>query len=312
MPSLKTFSVKILGFITVTMLALGLNVSPAAAAETSKTINGVIYTMDRAGAAYASGFTSDLPTTVSIESSVTIGGSSYSVTKIGRFAFSYNTALTAVTIPASVKTIGDYAFFSDEALRSVTFKGAAPSAGRYIFYGSWAHVYFFKRFGADAVAGGFTSTWQGLTASAVDNAPVESITINNVIYTMDGVGAAYVSNFEGRRGQKYLPTLSIISIEPSVTIGGESYAVTKIGDDAFQGSIWLTSVTVPDSVKIIATDAFMYCESLVSVNLGGSVESIGKNAFYGDTSLVSVTIPDSVKVIGDQAFNNDKIGRAHV
>ena len=190
MPSLKTFSVKMLGFATTAVLALGLNVSPATAVETSTTINGVVYTMGRAGAAYASGFTSDLPTTVSIESSVTIGDNSYAVTSIGSYAFFQAKQMATLNLPKSLLTIGEsafaytplksvtipntltvldsFAFFQANSLSSVTFLGDRPAMGSRVFEGETPTVYHYSRYRSESVAFGFTSpTWLGLPTVAV-------------------------------------------------------------------------------------------------------------------------------------------------
>ncbi len=93
----------------------------------------------------------------------------------------------------------------------------------------------------------------------------------------------------------------------------------------------MTSITIPESVASIGSDAFSGCYSLTSVTLksnnivsaareynssmktifgnqveeyiiGNSVTSIGNYAFYECTSLTSVTIPESVTSIGGDAF----------
>ena len=170
LPSLKKPSAQLVAFLTVVVLGLGLNVSPAAAVETTTTVNGVVYTMDGAGAAYVSGFTMvPLATTVSIESSVKIGGIDYSVTAIGRFGFSQDSSLVSVTIPSSVMSIGDYAFYGATQLGSMTFLGAAPTVGSNAFQNAAPVVHFYSRFASDLVAGGFTSpTWQGVSSVGSD------------------------------------------------------------------------------------------------------------------------------------------------
>ncbi len=58
-------------------------------------------------------------TTINIPSSVTYNGTSYSVTSIGDWAFSYCSKLTAITIPSSVTKIGAQAF-AQTGISSIT------------------------------------------------------------------------------------------------------------------------------------------------------------------------------------------------
>ena len=64
----------------------------------------------------------------------------------------------------------------------------------------------------------------------------------------------------------------------------------------------LTSVIIPNSVKIIGEKAFKECSSLTSVTIGNSVTIIGNGAFQGCLQLPSVNIPQSVTSIGEYAF----------
>jgi hypothetical protein len=80
-------------------------------------------------------------------------------------------------------------------------------------------------------------------------------------------------------------------------------SVTSIGDYAFGGCPYLTSVTIPNSVTSIGKQAFGGCPKLSSVTIPNSVTSIGDFAFEGCTSLTSITIPNSVTSIGDVAFS---------
>ena len=108
-------------------------VAPASAVETTTIVNGVIYRVDGAGAAYASGYNNSRPAYLSIESSVNIGGSVYPVTAIGTEAFAYASTLVSVTLPDSVMSIGKYAFGSDPSLSSVTFGNGLTSIGESAF-----------------------------------------------------------------------------------------------------------------------------------------------------------------------------------
>ena len=110
------------------------------------------------------------------------------------------------------------------------------------------------------------------------------------------------------------------------TLGG--VPVTSIGYDAFSGCSGLTSVTIPDSVKVIRDRVFDGCTSLYDTNtipgvflvdgwafghaksiperldLTG-VRGIGNKAFAGCTGL-DVTVPATVTNIGQCAFSGCK------
>ena len=102
--------------------------------------------------------------------------------------------------------------------------------------------------------------------------------------------------------------------------------VTQIGYEAFKDCTELTSITVPDSVfeimsnafegctglktvvindvPYIGSEAFLGCTSLESVTLPNGIEEISYGMFKDCTSLASVTIPDTVTSIEYDAFEN--------
>ena len=72
------------------------------------------------------------------------------------------------------------------------------------------------------------------------------------------------------------------------------YPVTEIGTHAFEASWDVTSVTLPDSVQVIAESAFADCESLTSLEIPENVTTIERAAFSGCTALTELTIPENV------------------
>ena len=77
--------------------------------------------------------------------------------------------------------------------------------------------------------------------------------------------------------------------------------VVEIGSDAFVGRN-ITSIVIPNSVKIIGEYAFGECFDLESVTFGNSIESIDEDAFYYCKKLKSINIPRSVTNIDISAF----------
>ena len=96
--------------------------------------------------------------------------------------------------------------------------------------------------------------------------------------------------------------IEVANIPSSVTIDGNTYTVTKIGERAFNGCTGLTSVTIPNSVTSIGEEAFWGC-NITSITIPNSVTSIERWAFISCTNLASVIIPNSVTTIGKQAFS---------
>ena len=248
-----------------------------------------------------------IPSTVT-----TYGGTTFSVTSIGEYAFEGCSSLTSMTIPNSVTSIENSAFGGCSSLTSVTIPNSVTSIGDVAFSGCYSLA-------SVTIPNSVTSI--GYSAFSVCIS-LTSVTIPNSV-TSIGEGA-----FSG-----------CISLT-SVTIPN---SVTEIGDDAFYGCSSLTSVNIPNSVTSIGNEAFYECSSLTSVTIPNSVTSIGNSAFelvrmlyyYGNATgapwgalcmngyiedslyytssvkdtltgahpaIVSASIPNSVTSIRDSAF----------
>ena len=70
---------------------------------------------------------------LTIPSSVTYGGTTYTVTEIGRLAFAECSSLTAVTIPTSIVSIGAFSFSGCISLTAITI----PSSVTHIHNGAF-------------------------------------------------------------------------------------------------------------------------------------------------------------------------------
>ena len=80
-----------------------------------------------------------------------------------------------------------------------------------------------------------------------------------------------------------------VVIPASVDHEGESYPVTRIGDQAFYECYELTSVTIPEGVTAIGNEAFGRCYELTSVIIPGSMKTIGEAAFQNCYKLNSIS-----------------------
>lgn len=80
--------------------------------------------------------------------------------------------------------------------------------------------------------------------------------------------------------------------------------VTYISSYAFAHCYALKAVTVPASVDFIDPYAFMSCTSMTSAVIEDGVIQIGKGAFYNCSRLTEMAIPASVTYISNLAFAN--------
>ena len=210
---------------------------------------------------YHNSYSNEYTDSVTIPSSVTYSGTTYSVTSIGDEAFYYCNGLTSVTIPNSVTSIGDEAFYGCIGLTSIVIPNSVTSIGFYAF-----------------------SYCRGLTSVTIPNS-VTSIG-SYAFYYCNGLTSVTIPNSVTSIADH---AFSYCSGLTSVTIPN---SVTSIGSGAFSNCTGLTSVTIGNSVTSIGSYAFSYCRGLTSVTIPNSVASIGFEAFYGCTGLTEVNISD--------------------
>ena len=80
--------------------------------------------------------------------------------------------------------------------------------------------------------------------------------------------------------------------------------VIGIGDEAFYGDNWLTSITMGTNITSIGHDAFYNCRGLTTLTMSDGVSSIGNYAFYNCSGLTNITMGNGVSSIGDYAFSD--------
>jgi hypothetical protein len=125
------------------------------------------------------------------------------------------------------------------------------------------------------------------------------VTIDTVSADQDGDYTYTVSNGEATIIE-YTGYGGVITV-PS-TLGG--FPTVAIGNNSFQASYSLISVTLPNGITAIGNNAFQDCDSLTSVTFPNSITTIGSNAFRFCASLISVNVPSNVTTIGNYAFDS--------
>lgn len=95
--------------------------------------------------------------------------------------------------------------------------------------------------------------------------------------------------------------LAAVNIPSTIRNGNETYTVTSIANNAFEG--WgITSVVIPNTVTSIGNYAFDECMNLTSATIGSSVETIGDYAFTSCNKLTSLSFGSSLTTIGKDVF----------
>ena len=92
-----------------------------------------------------------------------------------------------------------------------------------------------------------------------------------------------------------------VAIPSTVEYNGKKYSVTAIGSEAFAECSRLDTISIPNSVITIESEAF-YSSGLKAITIPNSVTTIESEVFAKCSSLKSITIPNSVTTIGSSAF----------
>lgn len=110
----------------------------------------------------------------------------------------------------------------------------------------------------------------------------------------DEVGAVYCSG-----------TLVSYPAEQTVSFYDVREGTVMIGEGAFRDCTSLQTILLPDSLLIIAEEAFYGCTALSNLNgleLPSGLYAVGDRAFAGCRSLYDLDLPSSLRFVGDGAF----------
>ena len=151
------------------------------------------------------------------------------------------------------------------------------------------------------------------------------IQVDGLYYNLiSGTTPQAVVTYEYYDSPNNYTTLDKVVVPDSIIWEGTTYYVTTIGkyafanspisdismsnrindiqENAFSGSIGLTSINIPNSVTTITKGAFQGCTGLTSITISEGVTTLKDYAFQGCTNLRTITIPNSIKNIRSYAF----------
>ena len=222
---------------------------------------------------------------VTIPSTVTYGGETYTVKAIDNRTFRNCTGLTKVTIPATVNNIGYTAFDNCPSLQTIVCQATTPPRAFESSFSSYSATLYVPRGSVENYAD--APYWSNFT-NILELGGNQVFEYNGLYYSITGAYTVMVTykntNYNSYSGE--------VTIPETVTYDGTTYNVTAIGTRAFYNCTGLTAVTIGSNVTAIGDEAFRNCTNL-GTNWG----------WY-------LTIPDGVTTIGYSAFRNcNRIGR---
>ncbi|WP_180245621.1 leucine-rich repeat domain-containing protein [Secundilactobacillus silagincola] len=227
--------------------------------------------------------------------------SSSKLETIGEDAFSGNQISGALKIPDSVTTIDQNAFVNNQ-ISAVT-----------LGLGEKVDAIGQNAFDATVVVKDADGNYWSPVTDPTSGEVTSYTQLTDYSYTSNDDGTYTITGYTGNL-QKYLGTESkdeLTNLTLPSTYDGKK--ITEIGANAFNHKSISGSVTIPDSIIKIDSDAFAN-NDITTLDLGKGVQIIGEDAFSRNPSdtnsnnnISTVIIPDSVISIGQNAFTNDRI-----
>jgi cell surface protein len=221
---------------------------------------------------------------ITIPSTVTEGGVTYTVKEIGFKAFENNRNITSVEIPSSIDSIGEYAFYECEEVTEYTLNNGLKIIGLGAF-ASAKKITSFKIPASVVNIGVHAFLFcEELTRFVVDPANTVYVSEDGILYNKD---KSELIKFPAAKN------LSAYTMPNSVKIA-------KMG--AMEGCGKIENIVFSENLDEIEEAAFMNCLRIEKVDLPAKLTTIGQQAFASCLKLHTINIPASVKKIESSSF----------
>lgn len=225
---------------------------------------------------------------VSIPSTVTVNGKTFTVIKIADELFKDNRNIEKIIIPNSIETIGQNAFYSCSKLNNLVIENGEKELLLDIGYSSLLPVF------GDCI--NLKSVYFGRNIKLANHIHHQASPFYNNSSLTDITFSSYVTTIPHYMFYKCKGLVSVSLPDGIQSIGVRSFSECEN----------LSVVTLSKSLKTIGTKAFEDCTKLSSIILPNSLETIGTDAFR-NTAISEISIPSNVNCIEGGAFFGTKL-----
>ena len=253
------------------------SLSISASAET--TSSGFVYTVSGTTATIT-GYTGSSEY-LTIPSTITNNGVTYTVTSLGQNAFRENSTIKRVYISSGIQNIGQMCFYKCSNLTYISIPNTIQRMYSYCFQlcKNLTTVSFASNSILTEIPSGCFSGCSSLA----------SISIPDSVENIGNTAFAYCYNLH------------------TVSINYLSSNITTLNMGAFGDCYKLSNIVLPKAILSIDLFAFENCQSLKSLIIPNCVQYISSACFRGCTSLTEVTFTGNSQGslnVGSQAFKN--------
>ena len=226
-------------------------------------------------------------TDITIPKKVGINGVTYTVTRIGDYAFEYKSTLKSVTISETVTEIGNNAFAVCTNLTSIDIPNTVTTLGGYVFYSCESLKSLTIPRSVTKIGAGLCSFCTSLTEITVKEGNENYVSVDGVLYNSD----------------KTMLVMYPVGNDAESFVFPET--VESTGRSSFRGCTNLTSVTFNDLLTTIGGYSFNKCDNLEKLVIKKPVTTIGDCTFMGCSSLKIYCEAESKPEGWDSSWNRD-------
>ncbi len=263
---------------------------------------------------------------------------SNSILELGNYAFAECANLKTISLSQQLKTIGDYAFYNCKSVKTIDLPKMLSKLGDEVFTGCTSLETFTATKGnptACTVESGILYNSNVTTLIHYPSANIASVfTIPSSVSKIEDNALAdckYINEFNINSTEKHFDIVDGVLYNYQLTElikyplgkGGSDITipdtVRKIANNAFKNTGISGVVNLPYELEEIGDFAFEGCTGISSFNINNGVNFYTENGvlyskdktkliqYPGKNSSDTVIIPDTVKEIGIGAFSNLKL-----